>query len=498
MKKLIYILPVFLLLFTTLHAQVGESISNVPPDTLPLPDSMMTREVKALDAVDKAKSYEFRAARTGDTIDHIIGVVGSQVVKFSDMENAKLQFTDAGFKMSDSLIGAIYDQLMFKKLLVSQAQRDSVTVSESEITAETDRRMRYFMSQFKSDKEFIEFYGKTPDAFKFELHDEVRELLLAQRMQGTITSDISVSPADVTAFYHSMPADSFPFINAQVELAQIIIVPPVNPEIKAYIKESLEGIRQDVLKGRISFCDAALAYSEDPGSKYNCGTYENIRRGTFVPEFDAVSFRLKEGETSEVFETPYGYHFLQVMARRGEEVTMRHILRTIPSAPEDLKKCKTKLDSVLLLIRRDSITFCAAAAKYSMDDETKYNCGLFINPETGMSRIDVEFLGQLDPDPQFPLFVNQMSVGQISSPQPCVTRDGKQGYRILYLRTRTLPHRANLKDDYQLIQDMALEVKQRNAVNAWVKKRLATTYVRVSPGYQRYPFEFPWLTGGLK
>ncbi len=515
MKKIIQFLPVFFLLFTasTLNAQVeketGDAVKAtqdttkkkttvmqpVTPDKDPGDtNAIVVPIIDEVPAPEPKPVYSFEPARAGQTVDRVIGVVGNQIVKESDMQNAKNQFTDAGFPMSDSLTGAIYDQLMFKKLLVSQAQRDSIEVSESEVTAETDRRMRYFLSQFKSDKEFQEFYGKTVDAFKFELHDQVRELLLAQRMQGTITQNVSVSPADVIAFYNSMPADSLPFINAEVELGQIVIVPPVNPEIREYVKQNLEGIRQDVLKGRIKFCDAALAYSEDPGSKYNCGTYEAVRRGTFVPEFDAVSFSLKEGETSEVFETMYGFHFLQVMARRGEEVTIRHILRTIPSAPEDLRKCKTKLDSILGLIRKDSLTFCQAAAKFSMDNESKYNCGLFINPETGNSRIDVDLLGQLDPDPQFPLFVNQMTVGTISSPQPCVTRDGKQGYRILYLRSRTQPHRANLKDDYQLIQDMALQEKQMKAVDAWVKKRLATTYVRVAPDYKKYHFAYPWLT----
>lgn len=433
------------------------------------------------------------AQTAGDVVDKIIGVVGNQIVKESNVQDAMQQYISASIPITDSIRGAIFDQLMFKKLLVSQAIHDSIEVTEAEITGETDRRMRYFLTQFKSDKEFEEFYGKSVDAFKFELHDQVRELLLAQRMQGRITSDITVSPSEVQDYFNKQIPDSLPYINAEVELGQIIIVPPVNLESKEYTRQSLDDIRTRILKGELKFCDAVRLYTEDPSSKDNCGTYENVRRGTFVPEFDAVCFTLKEGEISQVFETDYGYHIVQLISRKGEEVSIRHILKTIPATPEDLKECRLKLDSILILIRKDSTTFCKAAAKYSMDDETKYNCGLFMNPETGISRIDVELLGQLDPDPQFPLFVNQMKVGSISSAQPAVTRDGKQGYRILYLRSRSEPHRANLKDDYQLIQDMALQEKQNAAVDAWVKKHLATTYIRIADEYKKYHFQYPWL-----
>jgi peptidyl-prolyl cis-trans isomerase SurA len=438
-------------------------------------------------------SFMAHAQQPGMVVDRIVGVVGNQIVKESEVQNAYEQYRTAGIPVSDSVTTAIYDQLMFKKLLVSQAIHDSIVVSESEITGETERRMRYFLTQFKSDKDFEAFYGKTVDAFKFELHDQVKELLLAQKMQGTITAEVSVSPSEVQEFYSRQVPDSLPFINSEVELGQIVIVPPVNAELKEYTRQSLEDIRQRILKGSLKFCDAVNLYTEDPGSKANCGTYENVRRGTFVPEFDAVSFSLKDGETSEVFETDFGFHFVQLLSRKGEEVTIRHILKTIPSSPDDLKKCKTKLDSIMGLIRKDSMTFCEAAAKFSMDNETKYNCGLFMNPETGITRIDVDLLGQLDPDPQFPLMITQMKVGAMSNPQPTVTRDGKQAYRILWLRSRSEPHRANLKDDYQLIQDMALQEKQDAIINAWVKKRLETTYIRIDPAYQKYHFTYPWL-----
>jgi peptidyl-prolyl cis-trans isomerase SurA len=484
MKKILSFLSVFTftLIAPALNAQVSTG------------DGQENHIIMARDSVAApAPAPRLASDGRGVLVDRVIAVVGGQIVKESDVENAVQQYVSSGIPVTDSVRGEIVEQLMFKKLLIQQAEHDSIVVGESEIASETDRRMRYFLMQFRSTKEFEQFYGKTVDAFKFELHDQVKELLLAQRMQGKITQNVGVSPSDVTAWYNAQPADSLPFINSEVEVGQIVIVPPLNLEIKEYIRQSLEETRQKVLTNKMSFCDAALLVSEDPGSKTNCGKYENVRRGTFVPEFDAICFNLKEGEISQVFETEYGFHFVRLIARMGEEVTIQHVLKSIPSAPEDLKRSKIRLDSIINLIRIDSLTFCEAAAKYSDDAETKFSCGLFVNPETGTTRINVDLLGQMDADPQFPIIINNMKVGEMSAPQPCLTRNGKQGYRVLYLRHRSQPHRANLTDDYQLIQDLAMSEKQSDAIDAWVNRRLANTYIRIAEDYKKYKFKYPWL-----
>lgn len=429
----------------------------------------------------------------GTRIDRVVAVVGTQIVKESEIESTILQYEDAGVKMSDSLRGAVFEELMFKKLLLAQAIHDSLDVSESEIQQDMDRRMRYYLMQFGSTEAFEKFYGKSVEAFKFELHDRVKEQLLAQRMQGKIVQNVTVSPADVRLNYNSTPQDSLPFISSSVEIGQIVVKPPVNLELKEYTKQELEKIRERIIRKELDFCAAATLYSQDPGSANKCGTYENIRRGSFVPEFEALMFKLNDGEFSEVFETDFGYHFLQVISRRGDEVTVRHILRVIPTDPSDLRACKYKLDSIATLIRNDSLTFCEAAAKYSDDVDSKYSCGLILNPETGNSRIEVDRLGELDPDPNFPVYVNQMKTDAISAPMQALTRDSKEAWRLLWLKSRSEPHRANLKDDYQLIQEMTLQQKQDKVLNTWVDKKLNTTYIRIADDYKGYAFRYPWL-----
>jgi peptidyl-prolyl cis-trans isomerase SurA len=433
------------------------------------------------------------AQENGQRIDRVVAVVGDQIVKESEVENVLQQYAREGVTITDSVRGAVMEQLLFQKLLVSQALHDSLTVSESEIQQEMDLRMRYYLQSFGSVEAFEKFYGKTVDAFKFELHDKVRDLLLAKRMQQQITQNVTVSPVDVKAYFNSQPADSLPFISSTVEVGQIVISPPVNPEILEYTRMETENIRKRVMNKELDFCTAAALYSQDPGSAQKCGTYENIRRGSFVPEFEALMFTLKEGEISPVFKTDFGYHFLEVISRKGDEVTVRHILRVVPTAPEDLRNCKVRLDSIMRAVRLDSLTFCEAAAMFSSDDESKYSCGLILNPLTGNSRIDVELLGQLDPDPNFPITVNQMRVGAFSLPMLTLTRQSKEAYRVLWLKSRSEPHRANLKDDYQMIQDLTLQKKQDEALNKWVDKKLTTTYIRISPDYRNGSYRFSWL-----
>jgi peptidyl-prolyl cis-trans isomerase SurA len=414
-------------------------------------------------------------------------------VKESDIENAYSQYKAEGIPMTDSLRGSILEELMLRKLLVQQAEHDSIVVEDADVDNEIDRRMRQYIMMLGSEEAFTKFYGKTVEAYKIELRDPIRELILVQRMQSQIVGGITSSPQDVKDYYAGIPSDSLPLINSQVEVGQIIITPPVNQELKEYTRQQLEGIRQQVMAGTLDFCTAAASYSDDPGSKFKCGKYENVRRGTFVPEFDAQCFSVKEGEFSEVFETEYGFHFLRVISRKGEEVTIQHILKSIPTSPEDLKNCKTRLDSIMRMIRLDSMTFCEAAAKFSNDETSKYSCGLILNPVTGTSKIDMDIIGEIDPNQDFPIIVGSMKVGAYSAPTLCYTMDGKQGYRVLWLKSRSEPHKANLKDDYQLLSDMALQDKQDAKMRAWVMSKLPYTYIRITEDYKKYNFKYPWV-----
>ena len=433
-------------------------------------------------------------AQTGARmVDRIVAVVGGQIVKESDIQAGYEPYRAEGIPMTDTLRGEILEDLMISKLLMQQAIHDSVVVDDADVDNELDRRMRYYISQLGSEEAFEKFYGKTVEAYKFELRGRIRDLIMVQRVQQDIMGGVTVSPAEVRDFYNNMNKDSIPLIQSQVEVGQIVLEPPVNQELKEYTRGELEALRQQIISGKLDWCTCAAAHSDDPGSKFNCGKYENVRRGTFVPEFDAVCFTLKEGEISEIFETEYGFHFVKLISRHGEEVTIQHILKSIPTSPVDLQKCKTRLDSIIKFVKLDSLTFCEAAAKFSTDEASKYACGLILNPLTGNSKIDMDILGDIDPNPEFPVIVGQLKVGAFSAPHAFYTMAGKQAYRVLWLKSRSEPHKANLKDDYQLIQDMALEKKQDEKMRAWIMSKLPYTYIRIADSDRHHKFKYPWL-----
>jgi len=320
-------------------------------------------------------------------LDAVVAVVGASPILQSELEAKRFQ------AIKDSLpfdICVALEDLLYQKLLFAQAVKDSVIVSDEQVEEELDRRLRQYIPQFGSIKAFEAFLGKSIEKFKEESREELREILLGQRMQGKITDLITVSPAEVRAFFDSIPLDSIPLVNAEMEVGHIVKIPKINPELKKYAKEKLEDLRKDIIAGKKDFATAAIINSMDPGSAPQGGLYKEIQRGTFVSEFDAVAFRSKEKEVSEVFETSYGYHILMVESRRGDEIDVRHILIAPQPSPADLLNAKLALDSIVDLVKKDSITFTEAASRFSDDEETKHNGGLISNPYTGSTKFENE------------------------------------------------------------------------------------------------------------
>lgn len=431
-------------------------------------------------------------AQKGQPVDRVIAVVGNNIIKQSQLESEYLQYLNQEMDVNEQTRCRILEELLYQRLLLAQAKKDSLVVSDAQVDQEIERRMRYYMVQFGTEERFRQFYGKSVDDFKAEIRDEVKELLMAQRMQGKITEGLTVTPSEVKAYFNSIHPDSIPFINAEIELAQIVKKPFISPEAKREAKVRCEKLMQEVIAGA-DFASKAALYSDDPGSAKNGGKYENIQRGQFVPEFEAVTWALKEKEISKVFETNYGYHFVQLLERRGDIVDLRHILIAPKTSSLDLVRSRNFLDSIYnrLMNPSDSLNFTDAAGKYSDDEDTRNSGGMIVNPQTGNTRFEMDELGQLDPTLVFA--IDKMKVGEITKPTSMTTRDGKPAYRILCLKTRTEPHKANLKDDYQRLQAAALAEKQQRVMKAWIKKKLEGTYVRIADDYKNCKFENSWV-----
>ncbi len=425
-------------------------------------------------------------------IDKTIAVIGKYIVLKSELERELKGMAANGIKITDSLRCSMFDELMYQKLLLAQADKDSIRVKDEQVDAELDRRMNYYLGQFGSEEKFEAFYGKNVKQYKEEMRDDIHNILVAQQMQQKVVSDIKVSPADVRTYYNSIPSDSLPLINTEVEICQLLKKPVVSDEAKRAAREKLEGYRQRVLNGE-SMSVIATLYTEDPGSAKTGGRYDGIARGQFVPEFEAVAFRLKPGDVSEIFESAFGYHFIQLIARRGELVDVRHILVTAKVTTQDIMDAKIALDTIYKHIQDGEIDFCKACSKFSDEKETKNNCGAMQNQAAGSTKFEIEELGQIDQNLVFML--DKMKPGEISKPlinQGQAGQDAKQSFRIIYLKARSEPHKANLKDDYQRMQTLAQSHKQKSVVDAWVNKKLKSIYVRIDDDYKNCHFTHNW------
>lgn len=420
-------------------------------------------------------------------LDKIIAQVGNEIILKSELESQYIQYLSQGNKENDTIKCQILDQMLLQKLLIHQAQVDSVTVSDAQVEEELDKRIRYFVRQLGSEQKLEEFYDKSIIEIKTEFKDIIRDQLLVQTMHQKITGDVAASPAQVKAYFERIPEDSIPFINMEIEVAHIIKKPEISDDERTAVRARLEELRQRILAGE-AFSTMAILYSQDPGSAKKGGELGFTERGQLLPEFEAVAYNLKGDEVSQIVETKFGLHIIQTIERRGDRINFRHILIKPEVSSSDLNEAKLTLDSLVTKIRNNEITFAEAAEKYSDDTDTKFSSGLIINQNTGQTRFETD---QLDPNLFF--IIDKLQPGEISDPLLMDTDDGGKAYRIVQLKTRTQPHKANLRDDYQRIKEATLGELQSVAIESWMQKKKKNTYIEIDENYKTCQLIQEWV-----
>jgi len=426
-------------------------------------------------------------AQQAQVIDRVVAVVGKNIILQSEIEEQYMQYRlQGGVKGSaNSIRCEILEDQLFRKLMLNQAELDSIEVSDDQINSDVERYIRYYISQLGSQEKLESYYDKTMSEIREELRKTLKEKQLMEEVQRSIVSGVNATPSDVREFFRNIPKDSIPMISAQYEIAQLVKKPPITLDEKLAVKERLYGLRSRILKGE-RFSTLALLYSEDPGSAKKGGELGLHGRGEFAPEFEAAAFALKDGEISEVVETEYGFHIIQLIERRGDYVNVRHILLTVKVSPDALQTAYNELDSIANLIRNDSITFEEAVKKFS-DEDDKVNGGYLVNPNTGSTMFAAE-----DLDQQVSVVVNKLNVGDVSNPVPMKTKNDKDAYRLLIIKKKTTPHKANLKEDYALIQQWTMQKLRQDAINKWIIAKSSKAYVKISEDYCDCDFQFDW------
>jgi peptidyl-prolyl cis-trans isomerase SurA len=421
--------------------------------------------------------------------DKIIGIVGDKIVLKSEITIANEDIKRQGGQEQDPC--TILDGMLVQKALVLQAEKDSIPVTEEEIDAEIDQKIRYFEQQYGSKEALEQIAGRTIYQMREEFRQPIKEQRMAQGMRNKIVDGIKITPTEVKEYYEKIPKDSLWFIESELQIGQIVIYPKASRDIELLAIDELTEYKTQVESGSKRFETLATLYSDDPGSKDKGGMYQiNRMEKQWDPVFLAAAFRLKEGQISPVIKTKFGYHIIQMVSRNGDDAVIRHILRIPQITDTESKEAIVKLDSIRQQLVAGSIEFGAAVAKYSDDENAKFTAGILLARD-GSNYLKID---ELDKDMTLLLKKSNLNAGQYSEPSVFTDERGKKGVRIIYLISKSEPHRENLKDDYNKIAQRALEQKRNKALQTWFQTRIATYYIMIDGDYRNCGNLSKWQT----
>ena len=407
--------------------------------------------------------------------DKIISIVGDRIILSSEIENTikDLERQQEG-QVPPNAKCMIMEQAMVSKVLMLQAEKDSLPVTDEEVEADLDLRVREFIRMYGTQQALEEVAGKTIYQIKDDARASVKERKLAEAMQRKIVENVKITPTEAKAFFDRIPKDSLPFFETELEIGQIVVYPKASKDLEKYIIDELNNYKKQVESKVTTFDQLAKRYSEDPGSKDRGGQYQiNRTEKVMDPAFVSAAFRLKEGEISNPVKTKFGYHIIQMVQRNGDDAVVRHILRIPPVTDEEMSQAFNKLDTVRSKIIAGTLSFADAANKYTEDDMAKFSGPLIISHDgdtyNTIDELDKELVTMLD----------KLKLGEYSQPTAFTDDRGKKGVRIVYLKSKSEPHRMNMKDDYNRIAQLALEEKKQAALEKWLHTKIPTYYIMV-------------------
>jgi peptidyl-prolyl cis-trans isomerase SurA len=422
-------------------------------------------------------------------LDKIIATVGDKIILKSEIDNSITDMQRQNIDIPANAKCLLLEQALGLKALVLQAEIDSIPVSDEDIDADIDNKIRYFINQYGSKEIVEQIAGKSLFQLKEDFRETFKEQKLAQGERDKIVADVRITPQEVEAYYDSIPKDSLHFYGSELEVGEIVIYPKPSRDLDTYAIDQLNEYKKEVESGSKKFETLASLYTDDPGSKDNGGRYEiNRNERTWDPVFLAKAFSLKDGQISSVFKTKFGYHIIQMVSRNGDDAVIRHILKIPQISSIEVNQTKEKLDSIRSKLVAGTIDFGQAVSKYSEDQNSKFTGGR-IPARDGSTFISID-----DLDKDLVLMLKDLKVGQYSQPTEFVDDRGKKAVRIVIILTKTEPHRENLKDDYDKIAQDALAEKKNAALENWFTKKIPSFYVKIADDYKSCPEMQKWET----
>lgn len=410
--------------------------------------------------------------------DKVVGIVGDKIILKSEITNEILDRQRRNEAVPENAECAVLEQALTLKALVLQAEKDSLTVSDEELESLLDNQVRGFIQAYGSKEALEQIAGRTVYQIKEDFRVSFKERKLAEQMRSKIVDGVKITPTEVKAYFDKIPKDKLEYLESEVEIGQIIVYPKASRDLDKNAIDDLNDFKKQVESGTRKFETLASLYTDDPGSKNNGGMY-NINRTEKVmdPVFVQAAFRLKEGQISPVIKTKFGYHIIQMVSRSGDDATVRHILKIPQITDDEIKIAENKLDSIRSKLIAGTLSFGDAVARYSDDETSKYTAGNLQGSNGTFLTIDM-----LDKD--MVKLMPKLKPGEYSQPVTFTDERGKKSVRIVYLKTRTEPHRENLKDDYNREAQRALEEKKADALEKWFNAKISTYYIMIDDDYK--------------
>ena len=430
-----------------------------------------------------------------NVIDEIVWVVGDDAILRSDIETQRLYMLNEGQRFDGDPYCVIPEQLAIQKLYLNQAKIDSITANENQVIQSVDQWMNMAVNQMGSREKLEEYMGKKFSQIKEERKETVREQQIVQQMQQKLIGEIKLTPAEIRKYFNQLPQDSLPTIPTTVEVQIVTMEPRIPFEETDAIKARLREFTEQVNTGKMEFSTLARLYSEDPGSSVRGGELGFMSKTQLLPEFANVAFNLKDPKrVSQIVQTEYGYHIIQLIEKRGDRINCRHILLKPKVSEKELTEATTRMDSLYNDLKAEKFSFDEAATFVSADKDTRNNKGLMVNQNYESSNYGTPKFEMQELPQEIGKVVYQMQVGDISKPFTMLTDKQKEVVAIVKLKARVEGHKANLADDFQAMKQLVESRKREELLNDWIRKKQKTTYVRISEGWRNCDFKYPgWV-----
>lgn len=430
------------------------------------------------------------AQEQSNVIDEVVWVVGDEAILKSDVENARMEALQQGERWEGDPYCVLSEQLAIKKLFLHQAAIDSVEVADADVFQKVDSRLNFFIQNIGSKEKMEEYFGRSTTQLREQLYNVIKEDEMVSEVRRNLVKNIKVTPAQVRRFFKDLPEDSIPFVPTKVECQIIVRYPKIPQEEIDRVKDELRGYTERVNNGSAQFSTLALLYSEDKESAQKGGEIGFSGRGALVPEFANVAFNLTDPKSiSKIVETEYGFHIIQLIEKRGDQMNCRHILRKPRVSGEALQECVNDLDSIAKEIGEGLYTFDECVSIVSADKDTRNNYGLMVNEQDGTSRFELKDLPS-----EVARAVVGMKVGEISKPFIMMNNKGKEVVAVVKLKSRVNGHRATMADDYQVLQEVVLDKLCTEKVEKWIREKQQTTYIHINDDWRNCEFKYPgWI-----